>query len=110
MRAPFQQWKANRNQDRKHPMMRRIIHDLTHALWGVSLANAAGAVMALLSRCISRSLTAMAMDFCRAVITLLLSDIEAPLLDVRFTPKSGHRLSLSGYLLCAKSGLMHCSN
>ena len=24
-------------------MMRRIIHDLTHALWGVSLANAAGA-------------------------------------------------------------------
>ena len=43
MRAPFQQWKANRNQDRKHPMMRRIIHDLTHALWGVSLANAAGA-------------------------------------------------------------------
>src|SRR5215469_3235063 len=29
--------------------------------------------------------------------------------DVRFTPESGHWLSASGRLLCAKSGHMRCS-
>src|SRR5262249_2859539 len=33
-----------------------------------------------------------------------ITDIEASWGNVRFTPKSGHRLSLSGCLLCAKSG------
>ena len=31
-------------------------------------------------------------------------------IDVRFTPKSGHGETPSGYPLCAKSGLMRCSN
>ena len=31
-------------------------------------------------------------------------------LDVRFTPKSGHRLSAVGCPLCANNGLMHRSN
>jgi hypothetical protein len=39
-----------------------------------------------------------------------LADIAATLADVRFTPESGHQLSLLGCPLCAKSGLMHRSN
>ena len=38
------------------------------------------------------------------------ADIRAPSSDVRFTPESGHRLSLSGCPLCARSGLLHRSN
>src|SRR6516162_8568084 len=34
------------------------------------------------------------------------ADIEAPRPHVRFTPKSGHRLSAQRRPLCAKSGLM----
>jgi len=37
------------------------------------------------------------------------ADIQAPSSDVRFTPKSGHWLSVSECPLCAKSRLMHCS-
>src|SRR6516165_4786422 len=37
------------------------------------------------------------------------ADIKACPRDVRFTPKSGHRLSLSGCPLCAKSGLTQCN-
>jgi hypothetical protein len=35
------------------------------------------------------------------------ADIEAALADVRFTPKSGHRLSLSECPLCANNGHWH---
>jgi hypothetical protein len=38
------------------------------------------------------------------------ADIEERPPDVCFTPKSGHPLSELGCPLCAKSGLMHCSN
>jgi len=38
------------------------------------------------------------------------ADIGAPSADVRFTPNSGHWLSMSGCPLCAKSGHMHRSN
>src|SRR6516225_2990366 len=38
------------------------------------------------------------------------ADIGAPPINVRFTPKSGHRNSLTGCPLCATSGHMHCSN
>src|SRR5262249_25771635 len=37
------------------------------------------------------------------------ADIRSKKIDVRFTPKSGHRLSVLECPLCAKSGLMHCS-
>src|SRR5262245_7633801 len=37
------------------------------------------------------------------------ADIAALPTNVRFTPKSGHRNSALQCLLCAKSGLMHCS-
>src|SRR5262252_1780533 len=37
------------------------------------------------------------------------ADIAECETNVRFTPKSGHRNSLAGCLLCAKSRLMHCS-
>jgi hypothetical protein len=32
-----------------------------------------------------------------------------PLIDVCFTPKSGHSVARLGCPLCAKSGLLHCS-
>jgi len=38
------------------------------------------------------------------------ADILGGLRDVRFTPKSGHWLSASGCLLCARSGPMHCTD
>ena len=38
------------------------------------------------------------------------ADIARDQLNVRFTPKSGHRNSLTECPLCANSGLMHCSN
>jgi hypothetical protein len=38
------------------------------------------------------------------------ADIEAPFANVRFTPESRHRLNVLECPLCAKSGLMHCSN
>jgi hypothetical protein len=37
------------------------------------------------------------------------ADIGGPPIDVRFTPKSGHRNSVTECPLCAKSGLMQCS-
>jgi len=37
------------------------------------------------------------------------TDVAASLINVRFTPKSGHRNSVAQCLLCAKSGLMHRS-
>ena len=37
------------------------------------------------------------------------ADIEAPPINVRFTPKSGHCLSVSGRPLCANSG-HHATN
>jgi hypothetical protein len=37
------------------------------------------------------------------------SDIVSAL-DVRFTPESGHCRTTGGCPLCAKSGLMQCSN
>ena len=38
-----------------------------------------------------------------------LADIRPKELDVRFTPKSGHWLSVLGCPLCARSRLMQCS-
>src|SRR5215831_6195644 len=38
------------------------------------------------------------------------ADISAMLIHVRFTPKSGHWLNASGCPLCARNGLMRCSN
>jgi len=38
------------------------------------------------------------------------ADIGARQSNVRFTPKSGHCSGLMRCPLCAKSGLMHCSN
>jgi hypothetical protein len=37
------------------------------------------------------------------------ADMEAGPCNVRFTPKSGHSLSVSACPLCANSGLMQCS-
>ena len=37
------------------------------------------------------------------------ADIGARPINVRFTPKSGHRNSVVQCLLCAMSGLMQCS-
>jgi hypothetical protein len=38
------------------------------------------------------------------------ADIGLAVVDVRFTPKSGHCRTTLGCPLCAKSGLMHRSN
>ena len=60
-----------------------------------------------------RTLSYHSAELCRATQQTGLLDVRfgiaKHLRNARFSPKSGHRNSLAGSLLCTKSGLMQCS-